>query len=517
MHICRQVVLAGALALGTASVLPSQSTYGAGTPGTGGVVPRISCNQPWTGRTDFAVQISDARGGSFGLLYVSQSQAAISLGGLTLYVDPAVLLFSQFFSLGGQAGVAGDGAASLPIPLTTTSAQLIGLELYGQAAVFDPAGPGFGGNWTATSGVACELTAVPQLFAATSVAGSTDPAWGIQGINRSLDFSIGNAATNNVNGVAYTRDGNTVFVASSFGGIQRGDLSGGGAPVWSVLNAAISGGGAIDILVMDDARDLLWCIDRSTGVREVAAIDVAPGSPTFGTIVHSTLNLENSAGVIGGLSMDADRNRAAVLDVFGSTLTILDTDPGSPSFLQTTTSTAVPAGVASGGLAFNNSSGFSPDGSRCYVLRQVAGTNPSELAVLDIENGTWLDFNPSTPALDHVGPTSLPPVTWGSALVSLDVGPEGGIYVGGFGGSGTAGRLDIQGITATWTPATLTTSVAQTWSVAVNRDGTTLAVGVGNNGASLATRVVFFDAATMVEIDSVTLGSGAAIYTLAWR
>jgi hypothetical protein len=110
--------------------------YGAGLPGKGGLVPKLSgsgCPEPGASIT---LDVSSVVGGANAALFVGLSQAALPFKGGTFHVGNLVLMAS--FPLGGAPGVAGAGSLSLPGVLPAMPA-LSGTSIFLQGAFGDAA------------------------------------------------------------------------------------------------------------------------------------------------------------------------------------------------------------------------------------------------------------------------------------------------------------------------------------------------------------------------------------------
>ncbi len=131
-------------------------TYGTGSPGTGGIVPRLTSSGglPLSGNANFAYEISDAVGGSSALLVISLApESGIPFQGGQLLVDLTNTAVVTGLALGGTPGVAGAGTATFPAAIPTG---FDGFDLYAQAFVVDSGSP----TGTAlTAGLALEFCA----------------------------------------------------------------------------------------------------------------------------------------------------------------------------------------------------------------------------------------------------------------------------------------------------------------------------------------------------------------------
>ncbi len=113
------------------------STLGTGTPGAGGIVPRLEANGlPFQGAVT-TLQLTHAVGGSLGALGISfAAPMPVPLGGAVLW--PAVAPIVLPFATGGTAGAAGSGNHSLAIAIPVDAA-LVGASFTSQALVLDTA------------------------------------------------------------------------------------------------------------------------------------------------------------------------------------------------------------------------------------------------------------------------------------------------------------------------------------------------------------------------------------------
>ncbi len=112
--------------------------YGEGTPGSNGNTPSLHGTDALTLGSTFTLSIENAIGGAAGLLAVGGpgSKADIPLAGGSLLIDPIGLLVPIL--LGGSAGIPGEGAVNIKVPIPPFS-ELIGFNLNFQAALLDPA------------------------------------------------------------------------------------------------------------------------------------------------------------------------------------------------------------------------------------------------------------------------------------------------------------------------------------------------------------------------------------------
>ena len=127
-----------------ASVRPARVTalqYGAGIPGSAGIVPIIGDVGPFRSGESGEIRIRGGIGGASGYLAIGLGAANTPLFGGSLLVDPLWIFPIQ---LGGPAGVPGTGGLTIPWVMP---ASLVGLSLYHQAGFVD-AGAAFGVSGT---------------------------------------------------------------------------------------------------------------------------------------------------------------------------------------------------------------------------------------------------------------------------------------------------------------------------------------------------------------------------------
>jgi hypothetical protein len=134
----KNVLVSGNLALdGTLPIVPPPTNYGAGLAGTGGIVPHLTVSggvaSVYNG--NFAFELQNGRGGANGFLMLGLAQASTPILGGTLLVAPNSS-FRIPVVLGGTAGAAGAGSKHFPTPILSA---LVGIEIFGQFFVSDPA------------------------------------------------------------------------------------------------------------------------------------------------------------------------------------------------------------------------------------------------------------------------------------------------------------------------------------------------------------------------------------------
>jgi hypothetical protein len=116
---------------------PAPLTLGAGTAGTGGIVPTLSTSggTAQIGNAGFGFAIASGRGGAPALLVLNAVETSLPFAGGTIFVLPGVALATV---LGGAPGAPGAGSATIGISIPANPA-LVGATVTGQAGIFDPA------------------------------------------------------------------------------------------------------------------------------------------------------------------------------------------------------------------------------------------------------------------------------------------------------------------------------------------------------------------------------------------
>ena len=455
-----------------AASLFAQQPYGDPTPGTGGFEPRLSAAGPWIGNANFGFDIQGGLGSTLAFVVFSTDDADLSLFGFNLLLNPAGNLGSILTLLTGSGPGEGEGFVPLPLLLPPTPA-LIGAPFFAQAVLSDGGSPG--GNFSASQGVRFELALEPLVFVGCSI-GSNDPYQLIAPFANLVVNTNSPPQVNNCSGAVFDDGGQRLFVSSSIGNMVGMANTATLPPTWTTIyNSA----GPCYGLGIDETRDWLWTLtDPGTGRRELVALDVATGSPTFGGILVNTTNVTTS-GIVERWSLSPSARRAAVLTAFPSSLTIVDTDPTSPTFLQNLVSQFAITPTQNG-INLPNQVRITPDDRYALVIVQLAGATPSEIARFDIVNNAWIDHNPTLPGVQHMSPSSLPPVVLGGAGTGLSVSSDGRFaVVAGFNGCGWAGRIaldpsDPQSFGYTpWNPGVL---LSNAWTASLSTDDTEVGI-----------------------------------------
>ncbi len=508
-----------------ASPTLAQRRYGFGTPGSTGVVPDIDCTEAWLGRTGWSMSVSGATPSRSAYFFLSAAQASQSVGGVPVWLDTTALL--PLSGIGGSVVTSSTGDASFSAVVPPDPA-LLGAKVYGQALIwdFDPAT----GLIAVTRGVEIELVSPPLIAISTSVAGSADPFYLADPIGMTLTYTGGNAFTDAIFGEMASADaGQSLYMTSAIAGtVNRLDLSG-TTPTFSVLTSFApqwSANGTTFGTAIDEGNDLLWTLAETQALttRELHAIDIAPGSPNYGSVVASTNSIPQpppGAPVFFDRhsiwDLSHDRTRAAVLESpDGDGMHIIDTDPSSPTFTQVLVSTTVPLTLPGSPLEGDFGIHYAPDDDIIYVLSSAPPAlqpGPVTLHRYDVAAGAWIDHNPSTPGVaEGIGPFSTPPVVFGDGAFGLSVAPRGeAAFVSGI-WTGAVTRIDFDA-QGGFTTTTAAYSPPQIWNIEVNDDGTILAgVSFGAGPAAL----ILWDARTLVFLGAIGLPISTNIYGLNW-
>ncbi len=114
--------------------------YGAGTPGTGSIVPQIALSAPPSLGTTFQIQAGALLGGAPLFLGISTGPAAVPTFGITALIDSTNAAF-LFGLASGTPGLPGIGAAAWNQAVPNTPA-LDNLDLFGQVLALDMGSPG---------------------------------------------------------------------------------------------------------------------------------------------------------------------------------------------------------------------------------------------------------------------------------------------------------------------------------------------------------------------------------------
>lgn len=492
------------------ATLDAQSTYGNGSPGTGGVVPTISCGQAWMGNAGWGVSVSDTLGGAAGVVGVSPASATANYGPLPVWIDLNLAL--PFFPIvtTGVPGSAGGGDAFLPLPLTVfpVASNLAGQTWYWQAAIVDFGAPN-GSNYAVTSGLAAELTMPPLVFVGSGTQAAADPRTFVDPATGAALWS-GSGPVGNFIGATFTDAGTHLYVRGSDGNLAHADLTG-SSPAWTNLQAGlgITGINSGNANATPDDK-ILWTVgSSSTLAMEFVGIDVEQGSPTYGSVLHESNGLTNAVGSIPTWALSEDGKKAAIPSLLNGFLFLYDLDPNSPTFLQQIGSSLIPYDP-SVSLWANAQVAFFNDDAEVLIARMAAGGG-CEIARYSMAAGAFIDHDPSTQWIENMGANSTPPVSFGAEPGQMDASGDSFVVVGKSG----AGWLQQVRVlpSGAWTAAGIP-SLPNAVSCRYDADGTRIAVGSGVSGAPGSLRIL--DSATLAPIATTPL-SFYNPFALAWR
>jgi hypothetical protein len=497
-----------------ASTLPAQTPYGSGAPGTGGITPTLSCNQAWMGNASFAYQVQGGLGGAPALLALSQQRASFFVGTTEILVDlaPPNLLLLLLIALGGPPGAPGAGTYSLPVPLTfPPQPALAGFTLYAQVVVIDFPTPG---SPAATRGLRVELTYPPLVFVGTSVGGSTDPYYLVDPLGPSLAHQGGLAQTDNVTDAVFTHGGTNLFTASSIRNtVNVADVTV-IPPTWRTIYTS-AGNGCYGVGFDRDAQRVYTLTNPGTGARELVALDGNPLSPNFGQRITNSNGLSGGSTFIERWHLSASARYAAVLKYLPDVMLLVDTQVGSPTYLQTLVTSVVPRTNTSGFALASNIEITSDDR---FVLITISDTgSPGEVARYDLQARQWIDHNPGMPGAQPIGPNSAPPVPFGLIPYGLAVSRDGR-FANVCGTVGWIGRLDFDPsnpLSYAWTPFNPGISLVQSWDLDLNGDDARVATGVF--GSTPGPYLAVIDAASGTSLGTVPTPGAGNVYTIRYR
>lgn len=488
------------------ATLAAQDPYGNGTPGSGGLIPRISAPQAWMGNTAFGYTISNALGGAGAFLGISLAESNLNFGSFDLFIDPSPqnLVILAPLTLSGTAGLAGIGSTFLPIPLAgPPQLALAGLNFYVQALVVDALGAG---GVAATQGLRLDLTLPPQVFVGVSVGGSTDPWVLADPINGTIVGNGGSTFSDNITGANFAHGGKSLFVGQSIqNAVNHLDLTV-TPPVWTRI---YTGPGACFDAEWDWKRNFVWTLTGpgpQAFTRDLKCLDADPTSPNFGNLLGTTTLLTNGQGS-ERWALSRSGNLAAVPGVYlgPGSLFLVDTNPASSTFLQVVASPPVPDAT---GFVIAAACGFTPNDEYCVIL--LSGLGAQSVAEYHIPSGTWVDHDQTVPGTQNLQlPFSIPN--------RMAISRDGSFAViAGGGGGGWVMKLDfnwLQPENPTITPwlagsGLLTSANAPSLS----SDGSLAAIS-----STSPPKLLILDTSTGTVVQNISLAGFGNIYTSTWR
>jgi len=500
---------------------PAQVTFAPGTAGTGGVVPSLSCGQAYMGNGGFSLNVSNGLGGSLAWVGASTATGSTFFNGVDIWLDlnPLNNFLLVPVQLSGPAGVAGAGQGTLPYPLTMpVTPALAGFTVYAQAVIDE------GGVFSATNAIEVRITMPPRVIVGTSVGGNTDPVYVVEPVTQTLEYQFNGpgsfaipAPVNNVNDARFGYDGTRAYFSQGLG--NTGGGSSGFAvqeldmtvtpPAWSTLYTA--SGPTFGVGVDDVTGRLYTFTGASVLTRELVAVDCAPGSPTYGGQLASTVGL-GSVGWLERWVLSPDGRKAAVLTALTRQLILVDTDPSSPGYMNWNLIGNVPVGTAI--IALTNGVDFSPDSLQLMIGIQTGGGSVGEVARYDVLLGMWHDHNSTMLGVQNIGPQSDPPAVVPAAVWEVEYAPDGTYaVVSGWYSTPGVGRIDLSPVDPffwTYTPITSPVNLTgDSWACAVSPDSEQFAT-FGSDQLVIFNRDGTYSG-------SVGLPGAANVYTITWH
>ncbi len=495
--------------LATASLLPAQTPYGLGTPGSSGTPPRLSANQPWAGNSAFAYRIDRGLPNTIAALLLSTGAADTQVLGSQVWIDlaPTGFLFSAPLALDAQ------GTASLPGGLGVNSSSLVGARVHLQAVVADP--PGNGAHAATTNGLQVVVTEPPLVF----LGGDTnlvtpDPFTLLDPRTLQITWQAATTSADGATGAVFGDGGRDLFVAARVrGNIEHADLRG-AQPVWrtfAALQTDVSG------VELDSFGKRLYTVAGPLGgIRDLVVFDADPSSAGYGNELHRLPGITSlSSARHWELNALGDRLALYTGTAFANQLVILDTDTNSPTYLQEVERVTIEG--LHGALNSLSRIRITGDGAIVFALLSVGYfTMPSGIMRYDTAARRWLDHNPSMAGNQPIGPFSSPR---GPMITSsdLDVARDGSFatltpYT-------SLTRIDFDRerpeewslveIPATWTPST-------TFRHRITSDGAHVLMLTATSTRTDSTATLI-DAATGGVVASQRLPGTSYIHTMAQR
>ncbi len=391
-----------ALSLALCAAFPAAAAAQCGSPGTGGLVPKLTIDgEMWDGQTTFTIEDALPGAGWIWLLDVSPGPLPSPYG--SLCVGPTFTVLFNF--LGGQVPIGPAGSVSLtfPVPATPATTSVLGVTFHHQVLVADPSGPGG----------AAASTGAPFTLRGPRVAVASDGTKVdlVDGAAATAPFPISPLAsvTGGNADCAFSRDGERLYSRRTAGNANHGvvawDVSG-AAPV--PLGEAVAPTPALfgkprNGLVIANSDAFGYFVDDFW----VHEFDADPTSPTFLTVTRSAAS--SGAGIDLAISNDDQR-----LFVTDGTNQLLVYDV--PTMTETG---AVTLSSAQGLLGFvlRYACEVSPNGKWLATIQQGVLVGTPTLDGLAMVNVVSID--PQSPAfLQEVKAIPLP--NWGQMQLAFD-------------------------------------------------------------------------------------------------
>jgi len=493
----------------------AQVPYGSGTPGSGGLIPQLGCDQAWMGNAAFEFRVGNGLGGTTAWVAVSFAQGAGVIGGAALLIDltPSQIFLAQPLPLSGPAGAPGAGAATLPYPIMMpVIPALAGLTLYAQAGIDEG-----GGVWAASRGVTVTLTMPPRILVGTSTSGYNDPFYVVDASTPAAPTIVAayntpggpSSSVNNCSGIDGIDGGRRALVSGSLnGGLMELSLDT-TPPTWTSLSSI----GTCYGVYLDSLYGRAYTLNTNwSPSTELLGVDTTAGSPTYGQVVASTSGL-SSFGLIERWRLSPDGRTAAVLTVLNRYLILVNTDPASPGYMSWSYAGQAPAGPAV--FPVTTRCAFTPDSAQLLITIQTGAQAPGEIARFDLNLGQWIDHNAGLPGTQNISAQSAPATSVPSAPGDVAVSNDGTFaVVVGWNGPGGIIRIDLD---PTSPPSWSTTVITSPVSLA----GDARVCAISPDSRRFATYgsgdLLVFDAATGSLAGQVTLTGASGVNTMNWE
>ncbi len=323
------------------------------------------------------------------------------------------------------------------------------------------------------------------IFVGSSLSGDFDAHAFVESATGTTVDRGGVSLTNNVSDAVWADGGRRLYASTGLlpKGISRADWDGTQAAwsQWYVSQHSCYG------LGLDSSRRRLWVYDTSAATAttpsfgELTCLDADPASPSYGQALAQTTGLTGPIRERWELSRSGNYAVIPHLLLQSGVFQIVDTDPNSPTFLQTIV-TAVNWEATS---QFNMVADCGITADDQYAVVVYTGVSPfTRLAAWHLPSGAWVDFNPGLP-----GQQDLP--LQGGVATSLDLPISSNtVIVTGMGGGGWCSRIDIDWAnpgSATETFYTSPFGLPNCYAASVSPDETRFAVtsfpGLNSTGA----------------------------------
>jgi DNA-binding beta-propeller fold protein YncE len=338
----------------------------------------------------FAFRIENAAGTSAAFPVVAFAAAHTTIAGLEVNLPPNGAFVLPL--------VVTDPHGAATVPMTIPSAPpLLGLDLFAQVIVVDATSLS-PLQLTSSRGLQLSIAGAPQLFVA-EVAGSLQEA---------IDLTTGTtsvvgASASNI--AAYSRDGRRLFLQGTTslpGGRSQGLVRffdttlAAPVPLGSPPTFATAGVSVNRLVLTPDGHRLYVVEGNQPSFGFVEVLDADAASPGFGTPVVPPVPMPFAVPIDLAFAPDGLRAYVTTLGLnVPVSIAVLDTDPASATYHQVVGGVPVPGGPICTAIEMD------PAGRYLYIALNSGGSE--DIAVLDVTTLTLVDFDPSTPGVQHLG------------------------------------------------------------------------------------------------------------------